>query len=124
MVFGVFDGLHEGHQFFLTEAKKRCGELVVVVAQDGAVERLKSKKPKRALAERVHAIQAFDPSLIVVSGDEREGEWKALRERVPDVIFLGYDQAALAAALDELGIEHEAIAPYEPERFKSGILDG
>ena len=45
MVFGVFDGLHEGHKYLLTEAAKLCDELVVVVTLDEAVATLKGHLP-------------------------------------------------------------------------------
>ncbi|MEM4098073.1 MAG: adenylyltransferase/cytidyltransferase family protein, partial [Candidatus Micrarchaeaceae archaeon] len=43
MATGVFDILHLGHIYFLTEAKKLGDELVVVVARDSTAERLKRK---------------------------------------------------------------------------------
>ncbi|MEM2588044.1 MAG: adenylyltransferase/cytidyltransferase family protein, partial [Candidatus Bathyarchaeia archaeon] len=45
---GTFDLLHYGHVYYLTNAKKAGGEgskLVVVVARDKTVERLKGWKP-------------------------------------------------------------------------------
>ncbi len=47
VVFGVFDGLHEGHKKFLTDAAARCVELIVVVAHPKAVLTLKKKYPLR-----------------------------------------------------------------------------
>jgi len=38
MVFGVFDGLHEGHKSFLRQARKYGGELRAVVAQAAGLE--------------------------------------------------------------------------------------
>jgi len=41
MVFGVFDGLHEGHLFFLDEAQKYGDNLIIVVASDINVKNIK-----------------------------------------------------------------------------------
>jgi cytidyltransferase-like protein len=41
MVFGTFDGIHDGHRYFLNEAKKFGDKLVVAVAKDTTVKTLK-----------------------------------------------------------------------------------
>ena len=41
LVMGCFDLLHEGHLRFLQEARSRCYYLVVGLATDGAVRRVK-----------------------------------------------------------------------------------
>ncbi len=123
ITFGVFDGLHEGHKHFLADAASRCEALTVVVAQDEAVRRIKGKLPKRTLAERMEALQAFNPALSVVPGDEKEGEWGILKRHAPDMVFLGYDQKALAAELKKLDIPTTVLSAHRPETFKSGLLD-
>jgi cytidyltransferase-like protein len=122
MVFGVFDGLHEGHKFFLREAAARCEELVVVVADSHLVRELKGREPLETDAARKDAIMAFLPHARVISGDQTLGAWQVFSSTRPDKVFLGYDQRAIAAALDELHIQYEYIAPYEPERYKSSLL--
>ena len=102
MVFGVFDGLHPGHRHFLREASLQCKELVVVVARDAVVERLKQKTPRRALTERMEEIRAFDERFIVVPGDDTEGTWSVLEAHRPDAVFVGHDQEALTRALAKL----------------------
>jgi cytidyltransferase-like protein len=104
MVFGVFDGLHEGHKYFLREAAGKCKTLTVVVARDNAVLHLKNKKPQHSLHERIQAIKEFDPSLTVVAGDEMEGVWNILKEYAPKQVFLGYDQQGIGAVLEKRGI--------------------
>jgi FAD synthetase len=45
---GVFDLLHLGHVRFLEDAKKAGGEnakLIVIIARDSTVEKLKGRKP-------------------------------------------------------------------------------
>lgn len=98
MVFGVFDGLHEGHRFFLQSAH-HSGELIVVVARDSVVQLLKNKSPKYNELERIGAIQKFLPEAKVVLGDTEQGSYDVVKKHQPDMICLGYDQRALAEDL-------------------------
>ena len=92
---GVFDLLHYGHIRFLEEAKRQGGpgaRLVVIVARDTTVERMKGRAPvipedqRRALVE---ALEAVDEALL---GYE-EMDLAAVIEKIrPDVIAVGYDQ--------------------------------
>ena len=45
MAFGVFDRLHPGHIAFLKQAAGMGGELIVVLARDASVLKLKNKIP-------------------------------------------------------------------------------
>lgn len=94
MVFGVFDGLHVGHQFFLIEASA-LGEIVVVVARDRTVSELKHKKSRHDQANRMAAVQNFMPDATVVLGDAQQGKYDVIKEHHPDMICLGHDQQAL-----------------------------
>jgi len=110
MVFGVFDGLHEGHRFFLSEAAKQCEELVVVVAHPEVVQLLKNRLPKNSLEERMDAVRRFNDSYLVVVGDTTLHRWSHLRNSAPQMIFLGHDQQELAEALAKLGLPYTFIA--------------
>jgi len=99
MVFGVFDGCHEGHQYFLRESAKHGDKFIVVVARDETVRELKQKKTKYSLAERMQAIEELGFADAVVAGDITQHSWTALKEYKPDVVVLGHDQHALEEAL-------------------------
>ena len=124
MVFGVFDGFHEGHRHFLSEASKGCNALVVVVATDTAARALKGHVPRHALAERIEAVKEFLPGAEVVAGDDETGSWKVLSAYAPDIVILGYDQDALAEEMKRRSVPHTYLSAYEPERFKSSLLNG
>lgn len=96
MVFGVFDGLHEGHRYFLMEALRQAqGDLVVVVAHDETVRQLKHKTPKFGELERVEAIRKVLPQASVVLGDQQQGSYNVVKTHRPAMICLGYDQREL-----------------------------
>lgn len=122
MVFGVFDGLHEGHRFFLTEAGKQAEKLVVVVAPDSATSARKGREPHHTLKERIEAVSGSFPGCIVTSGDETEGAWSPVALYKPEVIFLGYDQKALGEALMPFSIPLIVLSAHRPEEFKSSLI--
>ena len=99
LVFGVFDRLHDGHRFFLTEAQKLASRLVIVVTPDEAVITLKGRAPREPMSVRCEAVATAVPLATVVSGDAISGSWGILEEIQPDVIALGYDQEGLEKAL-------------------------
>jgi len=90
MATGVFDLLHPGHVYFLTEAKKLGDELVVVVARDRTARRLKHEPyvPEHIRREMVEALKPVDRAILGSTTDIYE---TVVRER-PDLIALGYDQ--------------------------------
>jgi len=88
---GCFNKIHEGHVYFLNEAKKLGNFLVVVVAND----RLNKKKyGARALPakKRKANIEKLGIADKVVIGREKHFG-KALEDYKPDVIALGFDQS-------------------------------
>lgn len=99
LVFGAFDGIHGGHRYFLSEAKKKGTHLTVVVAPDVAVVALKGHFPARALAERMADVEALHIADCVVAGDEEAKNWGVLKRERPAIIALGYDQHGLQEAL-------------------------
>lgn len=122
MVFGVFDGFHPGHQHFLSEALRRCQELIVVVARPEIVLTLKNRPPLFTLSERIGQIKSHYPTSQVIPGDSAIGTWSALREYRPDIIFLGYDQKTLGKELTAIGFPHSTITAHYPDTYKSSLL--
>lgn len=128
LVFGVFDGLHEGHLAFLRDAKK-CGDtLVVVLARDEIVKELKGSAPRMDFETRKTKLQEVKDVNGVVAGDKVLGSWDVLRVERPDVIALGYDQKALAHELQDyfretgLHIDIEIMPAHKGETHHSRLL--
>ncbi|MDD5050460.1 MAG: adenylyltransferase/cytidyltransferase family protein [Candidatus Pacebacteria bacterium] len=129
LVFGTFDGVHEGHRHFLREAKKLGTSLFAVIAPDAQVETLKKHSPKFLLQKRIADLEAEKIADCVIAGDETLGTWNVILKNKPDVIALGYDQDALGKALQEAStqfpfkIEIEKITSHRPDVFRSGLLN-
>lgn len=130
LIFGVFDGIHEGHLEFIKSAKGEGDRLVAIVARDEVVNKLKSKPPHRSQAERIKELTKVPDIDLVYLGDPDEGTYNIIKEIKPDVIYLGYDQENLfdniSAAIQENVLpEIELIygKPHKPEIFKSSIIN-
>ncbi|MHC1565489.1 MAG: adenylyltransferase/cytidyltransferase family protein [Candidatus Syntropharchaeales archaeon] len=93
---GTFDILHPGHILYLSEAKKLGDELYVIVARDeNVLHKPKPILPEEQRLEMVRALKVVDHAML---GD-RKDKFRLVREIVPDIIALGYDQHF---AVDEL----------------------
>jgi len=126
MVFGTFDVLHPGHLYFLNEARKLGNSLIVSVARDINVKRIKGVTPLLPEQDRLELLQSLRPVDKAVLGDRR-GYLKHVQKEDPDIIALGYDQTAY---IDELRIDIVAgrlhvklvhLKAFKPGRHKSRI---
>ena len=129
MVFGVFDGVHEGHKEFFKQARKHGDYLIAVLTQDHVVERLKLRLPKKNFAERFDHLKKEDIVDEIVIGDAELGTYDVVKRHKPDVIALGYDQAGLGSDIEHHKKEFnwqlkiEILKPFEPEKYHSSLLD-
>jgi FAD synthetase len=101
MVFGVFDGLHDGHRAFLKEAKNYGDYLIVAMAQDHIVEHLKGHLPKIDFSKRFEELKKEDGVDEVVIGDSELSTYEVVKKYHPDVIALGYDQSILKEDIEK-----------------------
>lgn len=129
MIFGVFDGIHEGHRYFFQEAKKLGDYLIAVAAKDHLVEQLKKRSTKVSLRERIQNLQKEKSIDEVVSGDDELGAWAILKIYRPEVIAIGYDQQALKENLEsrrkdfDWQFEIKMIDTYESDRYHNTFLN-
>jgi len=95
VVFGIFDGVHEGHRDLFKQARQYGDELIVIVGRDEICHTLKNKTPKHSEKERCLLVSQeplVDKTLL---GDPTLSSYQVLEELKPDVICFGYDQDAL-----------------------------
>lgn len=129
MVFGVFDGIHRGHRDFFEQAKALGDYLIVVVAQDSSVQRLKGHPPKMNLAERLEYLEEEGDVDEVVMGDLKLSSWDVIKKYMPDIIALGYDQKLLREDLNknlsslDIKPEIKILDEYEPNKYHSSFLN-
>ncbi len=128
MVFGTFDIFHLGHRNFLRQARNYGDYLIVVIARDATVLKVKNKNPKNNEQERLREVQESALADEVILGSLGD-KYEIIKKRKPDVICLGYDQKFfiedLEYELKAFGLaETEVIRlkSYKPEIYKSSKL--
>jgi len=101
---GVFDLLHFGHSRALEDAKKAGGRgsrLIVIVARDKTVERLKGRRPILPEDQRRALVEALKPVDKAILGYEEMNIAGVIQRIKPDVIAIGYDQHDMLKAVQE-----------------------
>ena len=129
MVFGVFDRLHEGHRSFLAQAWAHGDELIVIVARDEVVRRLKQKRPHESQDIRISKLKMLEEVSAAALGDENQGTYTVIAQYNPDVICVGYDQDGLhddlMARIEREELPKKSIVrlyPYKPETYHSSLF--
>ncbi len=127
MVFGTFDKFHPGHRYFLQEAKKYGHYLIVVVARDKTVQKVKQKTPSFSEKERQKIIQKSKLADKVILGS-LSNKYAAIQKYQPQIICLGYDQKYLTdnlkEKLEKMKIKTKIIRlkPFHPEKYKTSLI--
>lgn len=98
---GVFDIIHPGHIYTLSSAKNLGDVLVVTVATDKTVKKMKGHAPLNDEAKRVELVAALRTVDLTLLGSETD-MFEVVERVRPDVIALGYDQNH---DVDELSLE-------------------
>lgn len=115
---GGFDMLHIGHLNILRAARSRCDRLVVGVATDESLQRMKGRPPVIPLRERCDLLASlrFVDAVVVDLDQDKRLAW---RLQPFDVLFKGDDWkgtakgARLEAELAEVGAK-VIYLPYTP----------
>ena len=127
---GTYDGIHPGHESFLSQAKALGDELVVIIGRDASVAKLKGHLPRYGEQERLVAVAALPMvgRAMLGSFDDYLAPVVVLK---PDVLVLGYDQwpdeATIKQQLIERGLPNVRIirlAAFRPEQYHSSLLAG
>ncbi len=128
MVFGTYDLLHKGHEFFLKQAKKYGDELIVVVGRDSNVMKIKKRAPIDDEKNRLKRIKSLDYVDKAVLGNLRD-KYAVIKKIRPDIIVIGYDQDSFTESLDgkleEFGLKTKVIKlkkAHLPKKYKSSII--
>ena len=126
MASGVFDIIHMGHIHYLEEARKLGDELVVVVATDITVRRMKHE-PITPGNMRVQLVNSLKPVDRAVLGHE-DDIFRTVEELRPDIIALGFDQkfdeAELLKQLESRGLGNIKVVRLSKMEYESFDLDG
>ncbi|MCL5022166.1 MAG: adenylyltransferase/cytidyltransferase family protein [Nitrospirae bacterium] len=84
---GTFDHFHPGHVGFLLQAKELGGELVVIIARDENVERIKGIRPDHDEQCRKTDVERTGIADRVVLGNLTGDLFTILEELSPDIVW-------------------------------------
>ena len=128
MVFGTFDIFHQGHINFLQQARRQGDFLIVVIARDETVAKIKKQKTRNKEQKRKRILENNHLADEVVLGNLKN-KYAVINKYKPDIICLGYDQKAFVGKLKDklrqFGLEKTRIKklkPFHPEKYKSSLL--
>ena len=140
MVFGTFDGLHPGHMSFFKQARALVpqgprqaqdlapdGFLIVSVARDRNVLKIKGKLPVLGEKQRVTLIKKSGLADKVVLAGIKNHLPHIIQER-PNIIALGYDQKDYIKNLKKdlkaknLSVKIVRLKPYKEKIYKNALL--
>ena len=127
LVFGTFDIIHPSHLRFLLEARKcaNCPDcrLVVVLARDSSIERIKGRKPIFNESQRLRLLSGLRVVDYARLGNEGTKHYDVILETDPDFIVLGYDQIQNEKPLNNFIKEHKlSVKVCRLPKFESGDL--
>jgi len=124
MATGTFDILHMGHIYYLKEAKKLGDQLIVVVACDETVRKLKHE-PITSEQLRLGLIKELEVVDDAYLGNKND-KYAIVEEIKPDIIALGFDQIHNTDELqEELKKRKLATKIVRLDKFKDmNDLDG
>ncbi len=134
MIFGTFDGVHAGHEHLFREARAlaeregRAPFLIVSLAREENVRRIKGRVPRGSEEERLARLAEHPLVDRVVLGDE-VGYLPHILAENPEIIALGYDQEgeyvdALVRDMHKAGsaVRIVRLSAHEPHIYKSSKM--
>jgi FAD synthetase len=129
MVFGTFDVLHKGHLHFFKQARKLSAHpyLIVSVARDLNVKKIKGRRPKFTERQRLAILKKIFLVDKAVLGGLKNHLPHIVKHR-PKIIALGFDQKAyvknLRSALLKRGLSVKIfrLKPYKRNIYRSSLI--
>lgn len=127
LLFGTFDMLHPGHAALFKQARRHGNKLIVILARDRTVKRVKKHAPIHNERIRKKALERVGWVDEVILGSH-SNMYGAIKKIKPDVICLGYDQTHFVDRLDthlksfKLSTRIVRLKPFKPHIYKSSIF--
>ncbi|MCX8030145.1 MAG: FAD synthase [Thermodesulfovibrionales bacterium] len=120
---GTFDHLHPGHLDFLRQAKALGDELIVIVARDETVKRIKGFLPTDSEEVRKRNVEQTNIADKVVLGNYNADIFEILKALKPDIVALGYDQRVKETEILKRFTHLKVIrlSPYQADKYKSSF---
>lgn len=124
LMVGAFDIIHPGHIQAIKEAKKLGDYLILILARDQNILKLKGHLPYYNEKARLKNLKNLKIANKAILGN-LEDKLKVIREEKPNVIAMGYDQeppAELIVGIKKLGVKIIRLTSFRSEIFKTSKL--
>lgn len=122
MCFGTFDSLHSGHLSYLKQAREYGDYLIVIIARDKNVRRIKGRLPQQNEKLRWQRVKNLNFVNKVVLG-QLQDKFNIIKKLKPDIICLGYDQMVDLKKLRNIFFgKIIKLKPYKEDIYKSSKL--
>ena len=127
MLFGTFDGIHEGHLNLFKQAKSKGDYLIVIVGRDETVKKVKNRYPKIDEKGRMKDLKKYSVIDKVLLGGKKD-PYDLIERIKPDIICLGYDQKSFTKDLSKeiklRGLKSKIVRlkAYRPDIYHSSKL--
>jgi FAD synthetase len=128
LIFGTFDILHPGHLHFFKQARALAKNpyLIVSIARDTNVFKIKNKKPK--FSEKFRLAKVKESGLVekVVLGAQKN-YMLHIKNQKPQIIALGHDQSTYTEHLSEkitkIGLKTKIfrLKPFKRYKYRSSL---
>lgn len=127
IAFGTFDHFHAGHESYLNQARALGDELIVIIARDETVQRIKGRIADHTEKERKKRVDESGIATKVILGSTGD-KYDVIKKYKPHVIALGYDQFAFTHRLNKFLIDSKIDATivrleaYKPGLYKTSLI--
>ncbi|HVA82837.1 MAG TPA: adenylyltransferase/cytidyltransferase family protein [Candidatus Aquilonibacter sp.] len=129
LAFGSFDILHPGHLLYLERARRLGDRLIVIIARDDTIKRIKGKAPFFNQIDRARMISSLKIVYGTVIGKKLlkpHDKYEVIAKYKPSILVFGYDQKVnlpeLKAWLRGKGLKTKIVrikAKEDPRKYKS-----
>ena len=128
LTFGSFDVVHEGHKYYLSEARKYGDCLITIIATDKNIQRIKWNLPLHNESHRAISVRNLQiANSVHIWSNDNPMKW--ITDFSPYSICLWYDQRwkfveMLPKKVQELWLHIKIIKipAFKPELYKSSLL--
>ncbi len=118
LVGGVFDLLHPGHVYLLKKAKEK-GRLIVIIARDDNVKKMKGRPPVIPEEQRLAMVKSIRYVNEAYLGEKEFSVEKIIEKYKPDIIVLGPDQDGIAEIVEKAAAKHGVKVERISNRVKN-----
>ena len=132
LAFGSFDILHPGHLLYLEKARRLGDSLIVIIARDDTIKKIKGKEPffdQEDRARMISSLKIVDNAVVGKKLVKPHDKYEVIKKYRPSILVFGYDQKVnlpdLKGWLKENRLSPKIVrikAREDPRKYKSSKI--